>query len=191
MVRGQRQPPCPDPCNFYRLPPAPSARIQPFPGPQTRSPSAVHNRCGRTCRSRQTGWALESGPQRHGSHQPWTQDTTGIWEKEGENPAVLSAAAPSPVHFLSGCGEGWAAGQTTEKWGKSAASAGRGGKCSGEWRGRKKRGSLPDQESHLRGLPPSPLSCLWWGQRPQHGHLPHPQENGTELTQAENGPSGH
>lgn len=68
----------------------------------------MHNRCGRTCQSRQTGWALESGPQRHGSHQPWTQDTAGISEKEGENPAVPSAAAPSPVHFLSGCGEGWA-----------------------------------------------------------------------------------
>lgn len=104
-----------------------------------------------------TEWLdLGVGVHRQDSRQPWTRDITGVWEKNGENPAVPSTVAPGnhPPHFLGGCGEGWGAAQTTEKWGESAASAGRGGGCGGERRERKKRGETSRPGKSLK-RPPS------------------------------------
>lgn len=192
MVRGQRKPPLapPNPCNFYKLPMVPLHTCSPFQAPR---PGALVQ-CT-TC------VAVPAGPDRLGG--PWSRSSIGraatsrghgIQQGAGRRRGRTQLCPVLQLHPCSlpqWVGAGVGCGQTTEKRGKSAASAGRGGNCSGEWRGRKKTGSLPDQESHLRGLPPSPLSCLWWGQRPQHRHLPHPQKDGRELTHAENRPSGH
>ena len=98
------------------------------------------------------------------------------------------AAAPSPLTSSVGVGAGAGWGQTTEK---VSSFCWKGWELQWGVEGKEENGSLPDQESHLRGLPPNALSCLWWGQRPQHGHLPHPEKDRRELTHAENGPSGH
>lgn len=92
-----------------------------------------------------------------------------------------------PLHFLSGCGD------KLLRNGRVSSFCWKGWELQWGVEGKEEKGSLPDQESHLGGLPLSPLGCqgLWWGQRPQHGHLPHPQKEGRELTHAENWPSGH
>ena len=50
------------------------------------------------------GWALESEPQRQGSHQMWAWDTVGIWEKKG-GPSCAQHCSSTPP-FTSSVGVG-------------------------------------------------------------------------------------
>ena len=76
------------------------------------------------------------------------------------------AAAPSPLTSSVGVGAGVGWGQTTEK---VSSFCWKGWALQWGVEGKEENGSLPDQESHLRGLPPNALSCLWWARDPSTG----------------------
>ena len=139
MVRGQRQPPLPNPCIFYKLPTVPLHTCSPFQAPR---PGALVQ-CT-TC------VAAPAGPDRLGG--PWSRSPIGraatsrghrVQQGSGRRSGRTQLCPVLQLHPRSLPQWVWGQGRAGDKpLRKSAASAGRAGNCSGEWRGRKKTGAF-------------------------------------------------